>query len=416
MITVHASRNLLRELSSPARTSHIYASAARRAFTTTPNRRAQLQNPPTPHTPAPISQQQAERALLSKLSTLTPVQISTLLNTPPGTLPAAPSSQPAGIPPRQTRLRRWTPRLVFAFISLCLGYYTGEELIVASPTLTSLYGSDQTKWDVPDDPAGHGMTPQLLQTRNAISCQSEYPLAMPLFDRSLHDAEYKLDSRAGTILNCEAEGQFPLTWPAHAELQSHLRASHLVTGPLNDHNGLGFLHQVYRDPFTGSLSLFLMFGSATQSFPGIVHGGALATIMDEAMGRIAGMCFGGAGPVTANLDVRYAKPLAPFAPVVVRMLPMSEWAAARHETQVRRAKMVKPWEKDDGWEMVERPQEAAAETGAGLTEEAWREKMSRKVWVVARMELADTGELVCEATGLFVAPKGLDLKPMVGLW
>ncbi|KAM0333451.1 hypothetical protein ACHAQA_002113 [Verticillium albo-atrum] len=422
MITTRASRSLLRELSSPTRPSHIYASIARRALTTTPSRRAQLPNPPPPQTPPPVSQQQAERALLAKLSTLTPGQISTLLSTPPGTLPAAPSPQPAGAPPQQSRLRRWTPRLAIALLSLYLGYSLGDELLASSALLRSLSYPDQVDWDPRTDPTFDGIPPQAAQTENALSYQAEYPLALPLLDRSRRDATYHVEADTG-VLTTPDDDALPLAWPAHAELPAHLRPAHLVTGPLGDPNALGFLHHVFRDQHTGQLSLFLMFGAATQGFPGVVHGGALATVMDEAMGRVAAHAFGGAAPVTANMDVRYAAPLAPYALVVVRTTIMDDTAVARQEARVRRAKMIKPWEKADGWEMVGRPLQqqdpaaaAAASTAVAKSDEARRDERSRKMWVVARMELATTGELVCEATGLFVVPKGVDLKPIDWLW
>ncbi len=43
-----------------------------------------------------------------------------------------------------------------------------------------------------------------------------------------------------------------------------------------------------------------------QGWKGIVHGGILATLLDEAMTRLAGIIFGGA--VTAEMTVRYVAP------------------------------------------------------------------------------------------------------------
>lgn len=43
-----------------------------------------------------------------------------------------------------------------------------------------------------------------------------------------------------------------------------------------------------------------------QGWKGIVHGGILATLLDEAMTRLAGILYGGA--VTAEMTVRYVKP------------------------------------------------------------------------------------------------------------
>lgn len=43
-----------------------------------------------------------------------------------------------------------------------------------------------------------------------------------------------------------------------------------------------------------------------QGWKGIVHGGILATLLDEAMTRLAGLSFGGA--VTAEMTIRYVAP------------------------------------------------------------------------------------------------------------
>lgn len=43
-----------------------------------------------------------------------------------------------------------------------------------------------------------------------------------------------------------------------------------------------------------------------QGWKGIVHGGILATLLDEAMTRLAGILYGNA--VTAEMTVRYVKP------------------------------------------------------------------------------------------------------------
>ncbi|KAL9941811.1 hypothetical protein ACHAPW_004064 [Verticillium nonalfalfae] len=426
-------RPVLRELTKPTRASHMATSTARRAFTTTSSCHAQLPNPPPPNTVPPVSQQQAERALLAKLSTLTPAQISTLLSAPPGTLPSAPSPQPFGVPPPQSRLRRWTQRLAIALLSLYVGYAAGDEVSNLNPTFRSLAHAELfDDQDAEDDLAHTGVPPMVAQTQNALFFQRDYPLSVPLFDQSDRKALYDMVAETGVVQTSPLDDPYdttPLCWPAHAELPPHLRPAHLVTGPLGNDKGLGFVHQVYRDQHTGQLSLLLTFGSGTQGFPGVVHGGAIATVMDEAMGRVAVQAFRGGAPVTANMDVRYVEPLNPYTLVVVRMAPMDDAAAARQDVKVRRARMVKPWEQADGWEHVERPRDAAAVAAAALattpatgrggdgkSSDAVPEDKARKVWVVARMELAATGALVCEATGLFVVPKGVDLKPVDWRW
>ncbi|KAG7101153.1 hypothetical protein HYQ44_019634 [Verticillium longisporum] len=430
-------RPVLRELSKPTRASHMATSTARRAFTTRSSCRAQLPHPPPPNTMPPVSQQQAERALLSKLSTLTPGQLSTLLSAPPGTLPSAPSPQPGGVPPPQSRLRRWTLRLAIALLSLYVGYSAGDELCHVDPWISTLARMklSHDDPDAEDNLAHAGALPMVARTQNALFYQAGYPLSHQLLDQSDREALYAMAEETGVVRTYPADDPSdttPLCWPAHAELPPHLRPAHLVTGPLSRDEALGQIHQVYRDPLTGQLSLLLTFGADTQGFPGVVHGGAIATVMDEAMGRIAAQAFrrrGAGAPVTATMDVRYVELLQPYVLVVVRMDPMDDAAAARHEAKLRRARTVKPWEQADGRAHVEPTRDAAGvaaaalatspATGGGgdvMSPDAARQDKTRKVWVVARMETATTGALICEATGLFVVPKGVDLKPVDWLW
>ncbi|EGY13636.1 uncharacterized protein VDAG_00318 [Verticillium dahliae VdLs.17] len=380
-------------------------STARRAFTTRSSCRAQLPHPPPPNTMPPVSQQQAERALLSKLSTLTPGQLSTLLSAPPGTLPSAPSPQPGGVPPPQSRLRRWTLRLAIALLSLYVGYSAGDELCHVDPWISTLARMklSHDDQDAEDNLAHAGALPMVARTQNAMFYQAGYPLSHQLLDQSDREALYAMAEETGVVRTYPADDPSdttPLCWPAHAELPPHLRPAHLVTGPLSRDEALGQIHQVYRDPLTGQLSLLLTFGADTQGFPGAVHGGAIAT---------------------------------PYVLVVVRMDPMDDAAAARHEAKLRRARTVKPWEQADGRAHVEPPRDAAGVAAAALatspatagggdgggdvmSPDAARQDKTRKVWVVARMETATTGALICEATGLFVVPKGVDLKPADWLW
>ncbi len=53
-----------------------------------------------------------------------------------------------------------------------------------------------------------------------------------------------------------------------------------------------------------------------QGWAGIVHGGILATLLDEAMTRLAGILSGGA--VTAEMTVRYVAPASIGEPLSVK--------------------------------------------------------------------------------------------------
>ncbi|KAF3344301.1 hypothetical protein VdG2_07400 [Verticillium dahliae VDG2] len=174
----------------------------------------------------PVSQQQAERALLSKLSTLTPGQLSTLLSAPPGTLPSAPSPQPGGVPPPQSRLRRWTLRLAIALLSLYVGYSAGDELCHVDPWISTLARMklSHDDQDAEDNLAHAGALPMVARTQNAMFYQAGYPLSHQLLDQSDREALYAMAEETGVTrkvwvvarmetattgaLICEATGLF----------------------------------------------------------------------------------------------------------------------------------------------------------------------------------------------------------------
>jgi len=102
------------------------------------------------------------------------------------------------------------------------------------------------------------------------------------------------------------------------------------------------------------LVAFIHLGSRLCGHPGFAHGGLLATILDEALALTACDFSRGETAVTANLNVDYRKPVKVEQVVVIR--------------------------------------------GSRLKKEG------RKTWVKARIETIK-GELLVEATGLFIEPK-----------
>ncbi|HXN98414.1 MAG TPA: PaaI family thioesterase [Candidatus Acidoferrales bacterium] len=56
-------------------------------------------------------------------------------------------------------------------------------------------------------------------------------------------------------------------------------------------------------------------GAEYQGGPGFIHGGIIATVLDEAMGKVSR--FRGVRAVTAELVVEYLKPVSVDAPLVI---------------------------------------------------------------------------------------------------
>jgi acyl-coenzyme A thioesterase PaaI-like protein len=149
------------------------------------------------------------------------------------------------------------------------------------------------------------------------------------------------------------------------------RPDRLTTGPMAGSRGLGAFQRVHRHVPTNQFVTVIHFGGALSGWPGVVHGGALATVLDESLGRVAVRALAGGTGVTARLEVRYAAPTLANQFYLVR-------AAVVPEVEL---------------------------------EESERGKGGRKVWCRARLEDM-SGKVCVEARGLFVTPKGITLRKL----
>ncbi|KAI1079583.1 hypothetical protein F5B20DRAFT_581038 [Whalleya microplaca] len=150
--------------------------------------------------------------------------------------------------------------------------------------------------------------------------------------------------------------------------------SRITSGPMAGSNGLAF-QRVFHRAETGEVVGVVYFGPGTAGWPGVVHGGALATVLDESLGRCAILRFPARTGVTARLELAYRAP------------------ALTNEFYVVRARPV-----------VSEEDEVVGRDGVRRSE--------RKLWVQGTLE-NDGGRVCVEAKALFVVPKGVKLKPLV---
>ncbi|KAK1573823.1 thioesterase [Colletotrichum navitas] len=348
MIPRSTARRVLRDLSShrPSRPlAPFFSPATMRPFASTPTSRLKARTPPPPPSsmppipPNPSSAQQAAAAntALSNLSHLTPAQITALLSTSP-----PPPSR------RSVRLRR----ALWALFFFALGYkitdsqlsnvrfvypFTYPPVEVDDPDMIRMYRADATSHAIEDYPILQSMIPTL---------------------------------NPATGLPAPTDWEH---WEPYSDFPPETLARHLCGGTLNNPNGLGLVHLVFRNRFTGELILAVVFGEGTSGWPSVVHGGMLSTIMDESMGRLAALNFPANTAVTAKLAVDFKIPVTPGILYIVRV-----------------SKALPEFQK-------ERPDE--------------EDKSDRKMWVVGRMEDPE-GATVLEAKGLFVVPKGDVGRPL----
>ncbi|KAJ2901915.1 putative thioesterase family protein [Zalerion maritima] len=202
-----------------------------------------------------------------------------------------------------------------------------------------------------------------------------------------------------------------VSWDAYGGIDASHRPNRITTGPLAGSKGVGAYQRVWRKESTGEVIVVLWFGSATTGWPGVVHGGMLATIMDECLGRTAIRCFEDGTGVTARLEMRYRAPVGSNGWVVVRCVPELEGGEGHaikgsgeggkkgvHVSEVGKTGESRRW--FGSWGNKEKEKNV---------EEGSKPRNRRKMWVEGRMETLD-GKVCVESRGLFVVPKGFRLK------
>lgn len=156
------------------------------------------------------------------------------------------------------------------------------------------------------------------------------------------------------------------SYEAYSSLPEADRAVRLTTGPLAGARALGGFQRVFYNAESGETIVVVWLGGGIAGWPGVVHGGVIATILDESLARCALKRLSGGTGVTANLDINYLKPVVTNGFYVVRCVP------------------------------------DAKDKGNG-----------RKEWVTGRFEGID-GRIHVEAKALYVVPKSMSLKPIGG--
>ncbi|KAI0423888.1 hypothetical protein F5Y09DRAFT_173216 [Xylaria sp. FL1042] len=244
------------------------------------------------------------------------------------------SPSPSPQTPRRRRRRRRRRGLYYAAAFLFFGIIMGTLVsnAIAPPSLPAP-GSDQDAY---------------MQTR--IQAQGA---ALPI------------------VQQLEADPSWT-SWDAYSGVSA--AGSRITSGPMAGSSGLAF-QRVFHNAATGEVVTVVYFGAAMAGFPGVVHGGALATVLDESLGRCAIFRFPSRTGVTANLEMQYRAPAMTNAFYVIRTTPIPS---------------------DDD--------HAVGKDGV--------RKGDRKLWVRGVLE-NEKGKVAVEAKGLFVVPRTYKLRPLV---
>ncbi|KAL4780468.1 HotDog domain-containing protein [Aspergillus varians] len=131
--------------------------------------------------------------------------------------------------------------------------------------------------------------------------------------------------------------------PAYTESRPYLkipekvRSRSLTAGTLSNSGGIVVPPVAFSNKETNTLVSIFYLGPNVSGHPGIVHGGFLATLLDEGMGRCAFPVLPNKVGVTANLNINYRRPAMAnsyfvMRAQVVRSEGRKAWIEARIET------------------------------------------------------------------------------------
>ncbi|EFX02156.1 thioesterase family protein [Grosmannia clavigera kw1407] len=164
-----------------------------------------------------------------------------------------------------------------------------------------------------------------------------------------------------------AKDHQPSSTDLETDLASDSPRERLTRDALGGVQGMTGYHRVFLHEQTGELVSVVYLGNALSGFPTRAHGGALATLLDEALGRCAIHTLPARTGVTARLELQYRRPVAVPDFYVVRCRP-------------------------------ELPPASSPKASQDL----------RKLWCSATLETI-AGQTCVEARGLFVVPRGYKL-------
>ncbi|KAI9744503.1 MAG: hypothetical protein M1818_002032 [Claussenomyces sp. TS43310] len=144
--------------------------------------------------------------------------------------------------------------------------------------------------------------------------------------RSLHLMAAKLP-----LVRSLSEDPAWRSWHAYSHVPEADRKHRFTTGPLGGTRGLGGYQRIFEHVDTGEFVSVVWIGGAVAGWPGVAHGGLVATLLDESLGRCAFARLSAGTGVTVNLQLKYLSPTVTNAFHVVRCTPMLEGSSERKQ-------------------------------------------------------------------------------------
>lgn len=263
---------------------------------------------------------------------------ATVPETAEPTRTTAPPIEPNPSEPPKREKKRLVPRIIFAAFFILIGTAAGSSVrLLLTPPNPPEPGSEEDEY-----------------TKRVLAGQA---------------------ARLGIVQQLSADPAWQ-SWDAYESLSAEHKAQHITAGALAGARGVGGYQRVFYHAPTGELVSVVYFGAATTGWPGVVHGGCLATILDESCGRAAFKQWGGRPGVTATLTLDYKKATLANGFYVVRVRPRADEDLPESE----------------------------------------RGKRHYKCYVDATIEEAVTGNVTVTAEALFVGGEGKDKKQSAFGW
>ncbi|PGH08642.1 hypothetical protein GX51_01162 [Blastomyces parvus] len=97
-------------------------------------------------------------------------------------------------------------------------------------------------------------------------------------------------------------------WEAYSNFTEEEKPHRLTSGPLSGSRNIP-VQRVFWNEKEHKATTVVHFGIGVSGWPLIVHGGVIATLLDESLGRVAIRSFPARTGVTANLNIDYVRPV-----------------------------------------------------------------------------------------------------------
>jgi acyl-coenzyme A thioesterase PaaI-like protein len=108
---------------------------------------------------------------------------------------------------------------------------------------------------------------------------------------------------------------------AYSNLLGEAKATHMTAGSLRGAPGLG-RQLVFRNKLENRVVTIVQFGWSTAGWPTTVHGGLIATIIQENLLRVAGLWLNTQNPVVQNFNIDYVKPTKTGKTYIIEAMTM----------------------------------------------------------------------------------------------